>query len=240
MLQGRFLNCQKTWDGCLFFSIVLVSMIFISSQSPLAFGGQQCGEEDPDCDNVYTRDNCPNDYNPDQKDSDHDGIGDACDADLDNQTTIRSDVNEPVSVATGETVVIAKGATVNGNIEVNGGTLVVTQGSTINGNIESTGGTVIILENSILDGNLQIKVSGAGGVLEINNASIMGNIESQGIDTLTITNIYLGGNLSSTNDQTVTVTDNDVNGNIEIVGPNNYCTEERNTVNGNNSGCPSN
>jgi len=66
----------------------------------------------------------------------------------------------------------------------------------------------------------------------------MGNIESEGIDTLTITNIYLGGNISSTNDQHVTITYNTVNGNIEIIGPNNYCTELSNNVNGNNSGCP--
>jgi len=219
------------------FSIALVSMIIISSQSPLAFAGVQCSESDLDCDNVYTTDNWPNDYNPGQEDSDGDGIGDACDNDEPNQTTITSEVNEPVSVDTGETVVITSGATVNGNIDVNGGTLIVTQGSTINGNIESTGGTVILEDGSNLDGNVQIKVSGAGGVLKINNASIMGNIESQGIDSLTITNIYLGGNISSTNDKTVTITDNTVNGNIEIIGPNS-CTESGNNANGNNSGCP--
>ncbi len=59
-----------------------------------------------------------------------------------------------------------------------------------------------------------------------------------GIDTLTIINIILGGNISSTNDHHVTVTDNDVNGNVEISGTNNYCTESSNVVNGNNSGCP--
>ena len=80
MLQGQVPELQKNMRVVSIFSIVLVSIIIISSQSPLAFGGQQCGESDPDCDNWYTTDNCPNVYNPGQEDSNGDGIGDACDS----------------------------------------------------------------------------------------------------------------------------------------------------------------
>jgi len=217
---------------------MVVSVIVLTSQFPTAFAGVQCSESDPDCDNWYTSDNCPDVYNPEQEDSDGDGIGDACEGDVPDQTVISSDVNNGVDIGPNESVVITNGATVNGSIEVNGGELVVKEGSTINGNIESTGGTVIIESGSTLLGNVQIKVSGAGGVLEVKNAIIFGNIESEGIDTLTITNINLDGNISSTNDKTVKITDNTVSGNIEIMGPNNYCTESSNNVNGNNSGCP--
>jgi len=216
--------------------IAIVGMIIITSQSQFVFAGVQGGEEDPDGDNIFDPgDNCPNNYNPGQEDSDGDGIGDACE-DGASQTTITSDVNGSVSVGTGETVVIANDATVNGNIEVNGGTLVVTQRSTLNGNIESKGGTVIIEDGSTILGNIQIEVSGAGGVLEINNASIDGNIESVGIDTLTMTNSYLTGNISSTDDNIVTITDNDVGKNITITSPN-TCIESGNTAK-KNSGCP--
>jgi len=229
---------QKNMRFLSIFSIVLVSMIIISSQSPLAFAGVQGGESDPDGDNVFSNDNCPYVWNPDQEDTDGDGTGDACEVEEPGETIISSEVNESVLVGPDDSVVITNGATVNGNIDVNGGTLVITLGSTINGNIESTGGTIIIEKGSILDGNVQIKVSGAGGVLEIMDAIIFGNIESEGIDKLTIININLGGNLSSTNDKTVTITANTVNGNIEIINPAYSCSESGNNVNGNNSGCP--
>lgn len=45
----------------------------------------QCSfNSDYDCDNITNnQDNCPNDYNPNQKDTDKNGIGDVCSPDID-------------------------------------------------------------------------------------------------------------------------------------------------------------
>lgn len=60
------------------FSIAIISVILITSQSNTAFAGVIGGEGDPDGDGWFTDDNCPFVYNPDQADLNEDGIGDAC------------------------------------------------------------------------------------------------------------------------------------------------------------------
>ena len=215
---------EKNMRFLLLFSIALVSMILITSQSPAAFAGAGVWE-DKDNDGYSTEQGDCDDNDPEV----YPGHG-VC------PTKIETDVSDNIVVGPDDVVVISNDATLTGNVEVNGGTLVITEGSTIIGNIGSTGGTIIIEDGSNLDGNIQIQVSGAGGVLEINDATIDGNIETVGIDTLTITISYITGNVSSTDDISVTITDNDVGKNITITSPN-ICTESGNTAK-KNSGCP--
>jgi len=217
------------------FSIALVSMILITSQSQSVFAGVVGGEADPDGDDWFSDDNCPNDYNPGQEDTDGDGTGDACDSEK--ITEIKSDVKDGIVVGPDDIVVISNSATVEGDLQVNGGTVVISESSTIKGNIVSNGGSILIEQGSVVEGNVDILVSGDGGVLEINASIVSGNLITNGIDTLTITNSDFNGNIYSENDGDVTITGNTVNGNIEILGPSS-CSESSNNVNGNNSGCP--
>jgi len=103
--------------------------------------------------------------------------------------------------------------------------------------VEVTGGSTVTIEDgSTINGN--IIISGAGSVIEIINANIQGNIETQNIDSVTIINSIIDGNVISDNDGVLIITGNTVNGNIEIINPTVSCSESGNNVSGNNSGCP--
>jgi len=218
-------------------SIALVSLILITSQSPVAFAGfvdkdndgfenlfRECNESDTTCD--------PDDDDP----CNPDPSSVSC-LPSEKITEIDSDVKDGVVVGPDDIVVISNGATIDGNLEVNGGTVIITESSTIKGNIVSNGGTIVIKGGSEIDGNVDITVSGSSGVLEIDEAEIKGNLMTNGIDTLTVTDSNINGNIYSENDGVVTITGNTVNGNLEILGPSS-CSESSNDVNGNNSGCP--
>jgi len=68
---------------------------YADPSNPLTVPGVQC-VVDSDGDGVDdARDNCPTVANPDQKDTDNDGIGDACDKDIDNDGVLNAQDNCP-------------------------------------------------------------------------------------------------------------------------------------------------
>ena len=208
----------------LFFSVLLVSMILITSQTPEVFAGVG-KHHDADGDGFSPKEGDCDDNDPEVY-----PVNGIC------AKQIENDVKDGIVVGSNETVIISNGATVDGDLKVNGGTVIITGSSTIKGNLESNGGTISIEEGSVIEGNVNIIVSGASGVLEIDGAEIKGNLETNGIGTLTVTDSNINGNIYSENDIDVTITGNTVNGNLEILGPSS-CSESSNDVNGNNSGC---
>ena len=68
---------------------------YADPSNPVTVAGVQC-VVDTDGDGIDdSRDNCPNDVNVDQKDTDNDGIGDACDKDIDNDGVLNAQDNCP-------------------------------------------------------------------------------------------------------------------------------------------------
>jgi len=150
-------------------------MILITSQSLSAFAGfvdrdddgyQDIGDCDPE-----KRPTCdPDDADP----CNPDPFSESCPPPP--PIEITSDVKDGIVVGSGDVVIISNGATVDGDIEVNGGTVIITESSIIKGNIESNGGTIVIKQGGTIYGNVDIVVSGAGGVLEIEEGNVFGNL----------------------------------------------------------------
>ncbi len=209
----------------MFFSVLLVSMILITSQTPEVFAGVG-KHHDADGDGFSPKEGDCDDNDPEVY-----PVNGIC------AKQIENDVSDGIVVGSNETVVISNSATVDGDIQVNGGTVIITESSTIKGNIVSNVGTIVIKGGVEIDGNVDITVSGTGGVLEIDKATLNGNIMTNGIAIFTVTDSSIDGNIISENDGDVTITGNTVNDNIEILGPQS-CSESSNNVDGNNSGCP--
>ncbi len=219
----------------LLFSIAFVSMILIISQSPEAFAGA-CPDEDRDgyyppyaplyCASVDERDCDDTDPNI--------GTGSGCV--YEESIVIEYDVNDDVEVSPGDIVVIAKGATVDGNIKIEGGTLILSHGATVTGNVEADKGATIMISDSTVDGNVINKEDGS---LTISGATVInGNVESDKGESVIIMDSTIDGNIVVKEAMSVTITGNTVDGNLEIDKPLGSCEDTGNTVNGNFDGCP--
>ena len=217
-----------------FFSIAFVSMILIISQSPEAFAGA-C--QDKDRDGYYTTSAPIYCGNVDERDCDDTdpniGTGSGCV--YEESIVIEYDVNEDVEVGPGEIVVIAKDATIHGNIKIEGGTLILSHGATVKGNVDADKGATIMISDSTVEGN----VKGVEGSLTITGSAVInGNVESDKVESVIITDSTIDGNIVVKEAMSVTVTGNTVAGNVEIEETSGSCEDTGNTVNGNFDGCP--
>jgi len=148
---------------------------------------------------------------------------------------ITENISGDLTITSGQIISVKNGATVSGNVIVDGGSLILSEASTVTGNIEGKTGSSISVQDSTVEGNVVAKEPNTS--LEISNGIVNGNVETQDMDTLEVTASDINGNILSTTNGDVTITDNTVNGNIEISGTTS-CSESGNNVNGNNSGCP--
>ncbi|MCX6825326.1 MAG: PKD domain-containing protein [candidate division SR1 bacterium] len=86
--QNQRVSIDKNIDG----KTVLDTLFKLNGKVSCTFNN------DYDCDGIEnSKDSCSNTYNPSQKDSDHDGIGDVCDDDIDNDT-----IKNPIGIVDDE------------------------------------------------------------------------------------------------------------------------------------------
>ena len=129
-----------------------------------------------------------------------------------------------ITVAAGEDCTFSSGATVEGNIKVNGGTLELS-GASVKGNVQVQGsGAVSILPATHIEGNLQIQNLPSGSAaIQICGAAIDGNLQYQSNGAaVTIGGASgcagntIGGNLQVDDNSAAAVISNDtVSGNLQ-------------------------
>ena len=212
-------------------SMVFVSMVLVTSQTPAAFAGN-CFEPGPDAD-------CDGDgYTPNEGDCDENRSdifpGQGCQIPP-TPIEITFDVDDNIVVRSDDTVIISNGATVSGNIMVNGGTLVISEGVMIKGNIESKKGGTIEISDSTVEGNVESKTEVS---LVILDSTIYGNLDINKAKSATIAGNTIYGNLDATKNKDLSITDNTVDGNLNIQNTSGSCSDSGNTVDGNFNGCP--
>jgi VCBS repeat-containing protein len=103
-------------------------------------------------------DNCPNLANADQANHDNDAMGDACDADDDNDGTL--DANDPFPFTPGATPTVVTGSR-SGGITVGAGQVVVVKDASVSGPIVVNPGGSLAMANSYIPGT--ITTNGAAG-----------------------------------------------------------------------------
>jgi cytoskeletal protein CcmA (bactofilin family) len=154
-----------------------------------------------------------------------------------------------IKVTPGQDCILSSGATLKGNIQVEGGTLELS-GATVKGQITvQGGGTVSILPSTLIEGNLQIEDLPAGSApIQICGATIDGNLQYQdnaapvtigappGCAADTIRgNLQVSGNSAST-----VISGDDVNGNLQVTDNTGPSTQVSGNVVGQNLQCQNN
>ncbi|HET9107698.1 MAG TPA: DUF5666 domain-containing protein [Steroidobacteraceae bacterium] len=154
-----------------------------------------------------------------------------------------------VTVTGGQDCVLTGGATLEGNIQVQGGTLELSA-ATVKGGIKvQGGGTVSILPSTLIEGDLQIQNLPAGSApIQICGATIDGNLQYQ--DNAAAVTIgappgcaadSIRGNLQvSGNSASAVVSGNEVGGNLQVLGNTGPSTQVSGNVVGKNLQCENN
>ena len=149
-----------------------------------------------------------------------------------NNIVIDSDFDDNLEVVYGHRVTIT-GATIGGNVDVDGGFVTVKNSSTVDGNIEIKNSAVTITD-SIIDGNVNVD---GGMVIIKNDSTVDGNIEIKNGGRVILDDVVIDGNVKAEDSGFVIMTGNSIDGNIEIINHKGMCFLMRNLVDGNNSGC---
>jgi len=163
-----------------------------------------------------------------------------------NNMIIDSDFDDNLEVVNGHRVTIT-GATVGGNVDVDGGAV------TVNGNIEIKNGAVTITQSiiegnvmvdggmgtvtitqSIIDGNIMVD----GGMVTVKNGStVNGNIEIKNGGRIILDDVVINGNFNAEESIFVIITGSSFDGNIEINDHKGMCFIKKIYVDGNYAGC---
>ena len=159
---------------------------------------------------------------------------------------ITTDVNSSLNIGPGEIVMIS-GATVNGNIQIDGGVLTIEHESTIKGNINSINGATIQIHDSIVEGNVKLEYN---SISIISGSNIIGNVNFNYVQTMFLFQSFVNGNLKVVNSDEAGILENTITGNTDVsyndsavfsdnsinenlgIQNNSECTHSNNTVDG--------